>query len=263
LYGYSAEVAGRIGLVGAILQILLFLLSLPEAAARQHVTVGQALTRGGVVMMVQIASLVLALVGFALAAWRQRAGWPLAAVAVLALTLRSAASGQWSRLVNPIHVFAGGLWIGTLFVMVVAGLGTAFRRNVPREQRGAIAAELVNAFSPLALSAAALLATFGVITAVRHLPYLSALWTTPYGLTFLVKLALVLGVASLGAWNWRRMRPSLGDEAAAVAIRRSSWRELTIAGLVLITTAVLVSLPSPRRRPAADRGPEPAPATAR
>ena len=45
---------------------------------------------------------------------------------------------------------------------------------------------------------------FGVITAWRHLKYLSALWTTPYGYALLLKLALVAAVFSLGAWNWRR-----------------------------------------------------------
>ena len=45
---------------------------------------------------------------------------------------------------------------------------------------------------------------FGVITVWRHLKYLSALWTTPYGYALLLKLALVAAVFSLGAWNWRR-----------------------------------------------------------
>ena len=45
---------------------------------------------------------------------------------------------------------------------------------------------------------------FGVITAWRHLKYLSALWTTPSGYALLLKLALVAAMFSLGAWNWRR-----------------------------------------------------------
>jgi copper transport protein len=75
---------------------------------------------------------------------------------------------------------------------------------------------------------------------------LSALWTTSYGAALLVKLVLVLIVVMLGAWNWRRVRPSLGDEGSEHTIRRSAGLELTFAGLVLVATAVLVSLPSPR-----------------
>ena len=88
---------------------------------------------------------------------------------------------------------------------------------------------------------------FGVITAWRHLKYLSALWTTPYGYALLLKLALVAAVFSFGAWNWRRQRPRLGSESAATALRRSAWSELAAAGLVLLATAVLVSLPTPGR----------------
>jgi hypothetical protein len=43
---------------------------------------------------------------------------------------------------------------------------------------GALAAEMVNAFSPLALASAAVLAVFGAITAWTHLKVLAALWTT-------------------------------------------------------------------------------------
>jgi putative copper resistance protein D len=87
---------------------------------------------------------------------------------------------------------------------------------------------------------------FGIITAWRHLHKLSNLWATPYGITLIVKLVFVAFVFALGAWNWRRQRPTLGTESAASSIRRSSVGELTMAGIVLILTAILVSLPSPK-----------------
>ena len=92
-----------------------------------------------------------------------------------------------------------------------------------------------------------MLATFGVITAWRHLSTLPALWTTPYGITLVVKLCLVACVLALGAFNFRRQRPLMGSEAGAVSIRRSASAELAIAALVLIATSVLVSVPSPKR----------------
>jgi putative copper export protein len=107
-------------------------------------------------------------------------------------------------------------------------------------------AVLVSRFSPLALGSAALLGVTGVITAWRHLKYWSALWTTPYGYALDVKLALVLCVLALGAWNWRRMTPRLGDESAAHTLRRSARAELSFAALVLLVTGVLVSLPAPK-----------------
>src|SRR6185295_8358176 len=73
---------------------------------------------------------------------------------------------------------AAGLWIGSLFVLLVAGLSTVLASPLPTERRGALAARMVNAFSPLALGAAAVLATFGVITAVRHGKHVANLWST-------------------------------------------------------------------------------------
>jgi len=66
------------------------------------------------------------------------------------------------------------------------------------------------------------------------------------GYTLIAKLWVVALVFALGAWNWRRQRPTLGSEAAAASIRRSATAELTVAAIVLVITAVLVSLPSPR-----------------
>jgi putative copper export protein len=105
---------------------------------------------------------------------------------------------------------------------------------------------MVNRFSPLALTMGGVVVVFGVITAWRHLHVLSNLWSTPYGYALIAKLCFVALVFGLGAWNWRRQRPTLGSESAAVSIRRSATAELTIAAIVLVVTAILVSLPTPR-----------------
>jgi putative copper export protein len=60
------------------------------------------------------------------------------------------------------------------------------------------------------------------------------------------KLFVVAIVLGLGAWNWRRVGPSLGTEGGALKIRRSATMELGFAALVLLLTAILVSLPSPK-----------------
>jgi putative copper export protein len=148
--------------------------------------------------------------------------------------------------VNPIHSLAAALWIGTLFVLVVAGLSTLVHDEHGRARRGAIAADMVNAFSPLALTMGMVVVTFGLITAWRHLHVLSNLWSTPYGYALIVKLLLAATVFALGAWNWRRQRPTLGNDEAAASIQRSATSELLVAALVLIATAIVVSLPAPK-----------------
>ena len=238
--------AAAIGIVGAVLALTHIALALPGLAARRHTDV-RMLVAGDPVVAAWILLTALAAVGYLLA-WRGRdAGWALAAAGVIGSTLRNVVNGEWTQLINPLHLLAGGLWIGTLFVLVAAGLTTVATIEPSSERRGELAAAMVNAFSPLALAAGGGVVLFGLITAWRHLKYLSALWTTPYGYALLLKLALVTAVFSLGAWNWRRQRPRLGSESAATALRRSAWSELAAAGLVLLTTAVLVSLPTPGR----------------
>ena len=242
----AERTAARIGLTGAVLMLLRIFLNAARTAGERHIGVIEALERGGARTLVPLACAVVLLVAFGMALGRVRAGWWLALLAGVVLALRNVTTGRWFSLINPLHEAAASLWIGTLFVMLAAGIAAVLRQAGPAEARGAAVAAMVSRFSPLALGAAALLGTTGVITAVRHLKRFSSLWTTPYGYAFDVKLLLVLCVVALGAWNWRRMKPKLGDEAGALAIRRSARTELIVAGLVLLVTGILVSLPAPK-----------------
>jgi putative copper export protein len=259
-YAYACARAARIGLLGAIVSAIFFAMHLPENAARAHTTV-TGLVLHDHIAFAQTLLTAVGVLGLLIAAARASWGWPLAAIGVLLGPLAGILSGQWLRLVNPVHRIVAGLWIGTLFVLVVAGLVPLLRDVTWRERRGTIASDMVNGFSPLALTCGAFVVLSGLITAYRHLTPLSSLVTTPYGWALLVKLALVVLVFVLGAWNWRRQRPALGGEGAAIAIRRSSTKELAVAALVLAVTAILVSLPSPRSmqagRPPGAGGPPP------
>lgn len=245
LAAWATRRAARDGLAGSIITAgLLGARDLRELAARRHLGVLELVTSQPQIE-VQVALLAIALIGFLFAAYGAGFGWVLAAVGVLIAPLCAAFVGQLQRVVNPLHMLAGGLWIGTLLAMVQHGIGPALRR-LPPERRGPAVARLVHGFSPLALGSVALLATMGVITAWTHLRRLNALWTTPYGWTLIVKLGLVTLVLALGAYNWRRQKPRLGTEAGARGLRGSATGELIVAFVVLLVTSVLVSLPSPR-----------------
>lgn len=146
-------------------------------------------------------------------------------------------------LADSLHVLAAGGWLGTLLMVVAAGLPAASRAEP--SDRGPLVAELVNAFSPAALVFAGLAATTGVFGAWLHLETLPALWQSRYGRTLLLKLGVLTGVAATGFYNWRRVRPALGDDLGAARLRRSSTVELLIAVLVIAVTAVLVATPPP------------------
>jgi uncharacterized membrane protein len=245
-YGAADRRAALIGLVGSIL--FLFSLGVAAAGDPQHRPLLDAVIHGGPRILTPLVFGVLLLLAFALSRLPGAlpGAWALGGLVGIALALRNITTGRWAALVNPLHEVAASLWIGTLFVLVVAGLPAILRGSGPADRRGPLIAELVARFSNLALGAGALLGVTGVITAWRHLKSWSALWTTSYGYAFDVKMCVVLIVAGLGAWNWRRMRPRLGTEEAAQAIRRSATAELAFAAVVLVITAVLVSLPAPK-----------------
>jgi putative copper export protein len=244
LYGHAARRAAGLGIVGSLITLALFFHDLPEIAARQHVATGQALHGD---TLANLILLVLGLIGFALSAAGQGAGWWLALIGVIGAQLRGVFFGPITRMVNPVHILVAALWIGTLFVLVSVGLSIVLSDEPNRARRGAITADMVNGFSPLALTCGMILVASGLTTAWTHLKSLDALWTTPYGYALIAKLCVVAVVFGLGAWNWRRQRPTLGSEDAARSIRRSSTGELVAAGIVLLITTILVSLPAPRK----------------
>ncbi len=243
LYAGAERRAAALGLLGAVISFGMFARRIPEIAERNHQTAVQFLATpaGGL----QFTLLLLAVVGLALALSRARVGWWLAAAALVFNAIRPMVFSGWTR-VNSAHELAGGLWIGTLFMLVLCGLAPLLRAPIDSARRGELAAKMVNAFSPLALASSGFLVLLGLITAWNNLKRIESLWTTPYGTTLLWKLAWVAAVFSLGAWNWRRQKPRMGTEAGARALRRSATAELAIAGVVLLITAMLVSLPSPK-----------------
>jgi copper transport protein len=195
----------------------------------------------------KLAMLALAFIGFALVRSSPSFGWTLAAIGVLFAVLQPLYTGRnFSGKVNAVHILAASTWLGTLLVLTLVGIRGLIRSHASGGQRAGLVADLVNSFSPLALTASAIVAITGATTGWLHLKRISALWTTSYGIALMVKLMLVLIVVVLGAWNWKRVRPSLGTEGTEHTIRRSATMELTFAGLVLLATSVLVTLPSPR-----------------
>jgi copper transport protein len=104
---------------------------------------------------------------------------------------------------------------------------------------------MVSAFSPVALSGAAVAGLTGVVSALLHFASVSQLWSTAYGRTLLIKLALLLLVAGIGFYNWRFVLPSLHGAESPSRLRRSAGTELATGAVVLLVTAVLVALSPP------------------
>jgi copper transport protein len=141
------------------------------------------------------------------------------------------------------HVLAAAAWTGGLGFVVVALL-------LSREDRWPLAARAVPRFSMLAVGAVAVLLVAGVINGFLQVRTWSALWETTYGLLLLAKVALVLPLLALGAYNNRYAVPRLRAQIASVLERRRFLRaagaELAIMIAVVAVTSVLVNAPPAR-----------------
>jgi copper transport protein len=140
-----------------------------------------------------------------------------------------------------VHTAAAATWFGGLVL-----LGWClWRRREPIDPEGGAA--MVARFSILAMGSVAALVAAGAALSWAEVRALRALTTTGYGVTLLVKMALVVAVLGLAAYNQRRLVPAIRrrtDDAAG------AWRHLTRTvrlesiGIVavLAVTALLVNL---------------------
>ena len=189
----------------------------------------------------------LATAAVAVSAWRPRAGWwiaaPAAAGAWVTLPLTGHAMSLDTRvpwLAQVVHGIGAGVWVGALAALVAVATGLVRREGGHRR-----VAELVGRFSPMAMGAVGAIAVSGVVTAWLYLGAVADLRTTGYGRVLLFKVVLFLATGAVGAYNWRRLTPRLGDEPGTRALLRSARLELALAAGVLLLTAVLVHLAMP------------------
>ena len=172
----------------------------------------------------------------------------MAAMGILAVVLQPLATAHnITGRVNAVHILAASTWLGTLTVIQFAGIRALVRAPSGGLSRERAAANIVNAFTPIALTAASFVGLTGVTIAWLKLKHLSNLWESNYGRTLMVKLVFVLAVVFTGWWNWKRVKPSLaGGEDGVARLNRFATIEVILGAIVLAVIAVLVSLPFPR-----------------
>ena len=206
-------------------------------------------TRWGHRWLLQVLATVLVVSSAALTFVMPKVGWWLTAVGVgaVAITLpvtghamSHAAATTLPWMLQVAHVLAGGLWLGTLATLIVA--------IAPERQsmgKDVATASLIEAFSPVAVGAVTVVVVTGAATAVVYLDHWSQLWRTIYGQVIVAKVILMLATGAVGAYNWRFLKPRITTLKISNLLVRSSVAELTLGGLLLVVTAILVHLPMP------------------
>lgn len=179
---------------------------------------------------------------------------PIAAAIVLTgftVSSHAAGSGFTASVVDWVHLAGAAVWAGGLVPLWLV------LRAAPKGDRDVVARVLVPKFSRMAAIALGALAVTGVYSALIHIPSVQALTVTSYGKTLLVKLALVLPAAALGAYNRFVLRPGVErvppDQTAQRRFLRSVSAEGALGAAILLVVAVLTITP-----PAAVTMPAPA-----
>jgi copper transport protein len=149
--------------------------------------------------------------------WLVPAGLVGTAVTIAAAG-HAAAYGLFELLVDTLHVLTAGIWVGGL--VAIAALGLAVEPRALRK------------FSAVAMASVLTLVLTGTLNALQHLTAVEQLWQTRYGLTLLVKLALVAGTIAAAAISRKRL------EQYRVPLR-SVRLEVAMTVAVLIVTALL------------------------
>ncbi|HEY2805599.1 MAG TPA: CopD family protein [Gemmatimonadales bacterium] len=193
------------------------------------------------------------------AAARGRRGWLLAALIAVPLAATLSLSGHAlgsERLTvlavasDIVHVVGASAWLGSMILLLrslmLVHKGFSRESDPPASvSPGILAAAIVVAYSPLALTSASLVLLSGIVASWLHLGSLAALWQSRYGLTLVVKLVAVGVMTATGAVNWRKLGPALVKSGETAPIHRSIRLEVILGVMVLLVTAVLVVTPEP------------------
>jgi copper transport protein len=138
-----------------------------------------------------------------------------------------------------IHLLVAALWVGGLMA-----IGLAVRSGPCATREDAVRGAILQ-FSRLAAPTVAVVALAGVYLALRELPNVSALVTTGYGVTLLVKATVAAGALALGGYHRRFVVPRLAAGAPVAEIRRTLMLETGVLFAVLALAAVLSQRPPP------------------
>jgi putative copper export protein len=144
---------------------------------------------------------------------------------------------------DAIHIVATALWAGGLPVLFWALRRGTKRRDLPVGWAG----KTVARFSRLALFSFVVLVLTGLYQSWIHVQSWSALFGSSYGKVLLVKLALFVSMAALGAVNFFSTRPALVNAASDAPIWKKALRrigaESVLGLLILFVTGLLTVLP--------------------
>jgi copper transport protein len=154
-----------------------------------------------------------------------------------------ASRGTLALVADYVHLLAGALWVGGVVALAILA-GTV--RPLSRSAREELVRACLVRFSKLAVPVVVVLALAGGYVALRELPAPSALLTSGYGITLLVKTVIAIGAVGLGGYHGRLVVPRLAAGAPVASIRRTLALEVVLLLVALALAATLSQSAPPR-----------------
>lgn len=154
-----------------------------------------------------------------------------------------ASRGALPLVADYVHLLAGALWVGGVVALaMLAGVV----RPLSRAEREALFRVCFLRFSALAAPIVAVLALAGACVALRQLHAPSALLSSGYGITLLVKTAVFVGALAVGGYHRRAVVPRIAAGAPVASIRGTLALEVGLLLVALAFAAILSQTAPPQ-----------------
>jgi len=173
--------------------------------------------------------------------------------------------GFWAAVGSDwLHLLSTATWVGGLMAMAFALMVALPALRPGSGDRTRLLASLIPAFSQVIIISVMVLLVTGTFNAALQLANVTDLFSTPYGLSLTIKIALLVPLLLLGAYNLLVVSPRMrafakskkaGPQEGAGSIaagtlglkfRRAVWAEIVLTVLILLVTAFLTSSAPPK-----------------
>ena len=203
-------------------------------------------SRWGQGWRVEVAAAFLLTIACAITLLRREA-WPSSTIFAVVFTctiplLGHAAGNRWREALHSVHILAGGLWLGTLIVVLAVRIPDLNLNAVSRASQRRFRLALLRDFWMVALPGAATTVAAGVVIAFLYVGGFANLWATAYGRILLLKVALVGAIGICGFVNWRRLKRTIGDKLEPLTM---ILLEAALTGALVLVTALLTETGHP------------------
>jgi putative copper export protein/methionine-rich copper-binding protein CopC len=173
--------------------------------------------------------------------------------------------GFWAAVGSDwLHLLSTGAWVGGLMAMAAAVTAALPALRPGSGDRTRLLASLIPAFSQVVIVSVMILLVSGTFNAALQLADVSDLLSTPYGVSLTVKIALLVPLLLLGAYNLLVVTPRMrgfarskkaGPQEGAGSIaagtlglifRRVVWLEIGLTVAILLAAGFLTSSAPPK-----------------